>query len=85
MKIILKTIPSGCDLDSNETFTSQKNLEIRRKLVPELIKALKLNHNPSYEQITKWLKSIHRSRRSRHNYKQKGQINDDDRQLHANR
>jgi hypothetical protein len=72
MKTILKTIPSELDMNYEETFNSQSNIEIRRKLIPELVKALKLNHRASSDQISNWLQSLHRSRRSRNNYKNKG-------------
>jgi len=84
MKTILKTIPPDLDMNYNETFNSQSNIEIRRKLVPELIKALKPNYHASYDQISKWLQTLHRSRRSRNNYKIKGRIDADNRRLHAN-
>ncbi|RGB43652.1 hypothetical protein C1646_749666 [Rhizophagus diaphanus] len=34
-----------------ETFASEVNTEIRRKLVPELLKAMKPRYNPSYDQL----------------------------------
>jgi hypothetical protein len=71
MKVILKTIPSNLDLKYDETFTSKANIDIRRKLVPELIDALKLNFHPTQDQLTKWLNSLHKSRRSRSNYAKK--------------
>jgi len=84
MKAILKTIPSDFNLEYDEMFTSKANVEVRRKLIPELIKSLKPNFHPSHEQLTKWLMSLHKSRRSRRNYKKKGRIDSDDRRLHAN-
>ena len=72
MKSILKTFPLGSDLNYNETFASPINIEIRRKLVPELRKSLKPKFNPTHDQVTKWLMSLHKSRRSRNNYKKKG-------------
>ena len=84
MKAILKTIPSDFDLEYDETFTSKANVEVRRKLIPELIKSLKPNFHPSHEQLTKWLMSLHKSRRSRRNYKKKGRIDSNDWHLHAN-
>ena len=69
MKTILKTIPSELDMNYEETFNSQSNIEIRRKLIPELVKALKLNHCAS---------------RSRNIYKNKGRLDSDNCHLHAN-
>jgi hypothetical protein len=85
MKVILKTIPSRFDLNYDETFTSETNMEIRRNLVPELLDALKPNFHPTREQLTKWLNSLHKSRRSRISYgKKEGRKDTDDRRLHAN-
>ena len=85
MKVILKTIPSRLDLNYDETFTSETNMEIRRNLVPELLNALKLNFYPTQEQLTKWLNSLHKSRRSRISYgKKEGRKDTDDQRLHAN-
>ena len=36
MKTIMKMIGRGSDLDYDKTFTSPENLEIYRKLIPEL-------------------------------------------------
>jgi hypothetical protein len=84
MKSILKTLPDTLNLDYEETFMSPSNVNTRKQLIPELIKALKPNFQPTYDQITKWLKSIHKSRRSRNSYKNKGRLDADDRRLHAN-
>lgn len=84
MKTILKTIPRELDMNYEETFNSQSNIEIRRQLIPELVKALKPKHRASSDQISNWLQSLHRSRRSRNNYRNKGRIDSDNRRLHAN-
>ena len=84
MKAILKTLSSEHSLKPNETFTSETNTEIRQKLVPELIKALKPRYNPSYEQINTWLQALHKHRRSRYNYGQRGILKKDNRRLHNN-
>ena len=85
MKLILKTIPSRVNLNYDETFTSKTNMEIRRNLVPELIDALKLNFHLTQEQLTKWLNSLHKFRRSRISYEKKeGRKDTDDWHLHAN-
>ncbi|RHZ68665.1 hypothetical protein Glove_294g68 [Diversispora epigaea] len=64
MKTIIKTINSEFNLDYNQTFTSANNCEIRRKLIPELQKSLAPKFRPSVTQLTKWLNSIHKSRRA---------------------
>jgi hypothetical protein len=84
MKTILKTVPKTLDMNYDETFTSIANVEIRRKLVPELLSSLKPNYRPSHEQLTQWLRSLHKSRRSRNIYKNKGHLEADNRRLHAN-
>jgi len=77
--VILKTIPSRLDLNYNETFMSEMNIEIRRNLVPELIDALKPNFHFTREQLTKWLNSLHKFRRSRISYgKKEGRKDTDD-------
>ncbi|PKY53070.1 hypothetical protein RhiirA4_471087 [Rhizophagus irregularis] len=84
MKSILKTLSDTLNLDYEEIFMSSSNVNTRKKLIPELIKVLKLNFQPTYDQITKWLKFIHKSRRSRNSYKNKGRLDADNRCLHAN-
>jgi hypothetical protein len=84
MKHVLKTMPAKFDLDYNQTFMSKMNVDIRKQLIPELVKSLKPKFNPTYEQLTKWLMSLHKSRRSRNNYKKKGKLDSDNRRLHAN-
>ncbi|CAB4440170.1 unnamed protein product [Rhizophagus irregularis] len=84
MKTILKTVPKTLDMNYNETFTSGANVEIRQKLVPELLNSLKLKYHPTYEQLTQWLRSLHKTRRSRNIYRNKGQLDDDNRRLLAN-
>jgi len=84
MKSILKTLPDTLDLNYDETFMSKSNVDIRKKLIPELIKTLKPNFQLTHEKITKWLMSIHKSRRSRNSIKRKGRLDADDRRLHAN-
>ena len=84
MKLILKIIPRENDLNYDETFASSANVEIRRKLVPELRKSLEPKFNVTCDQVTKWLMSLHKSRRSRNNYKKRGRFDSDNRRLHAN-
>ncbi|RHZ89857.1 hypothetical protein Glove_9g41 [Diversispora epigaea] len=64
MKTIIKTIDSEFSLNYDQTFTSANNCEIRRKLIPELQKSLAPKFRPSVTQLTKWLNSIHKSRRA---------------------
>lgn len=71
MKSILKTIPYESNLNYNEIFASLTNVEIQRKLVLELRKALKPKFNPTHNQVIKWLMSLYKSRRSRNNYKKR--------------
>jgi hypothetical protein len=84
MKTTLKTLPPELDMNYEETFNSPLNIEIRRKLIPELVKSLKPKHQVSSDQISNWLRSLHRSRRSRNNYRIKGRLDSDNRRLHAN-
>ncbi|RGB23912.1 hypothetical protein C1646_773821 [Rhizophagus diaphanus] len=73
-RTILKTMPAKFDLDYDQTFMSKINIDIRKKLIPELMNSLKPNFNPTYDQLTKWLMSLYKSRRSRNNYKKKGKL-----------
>ena len=84
MKSILKTLPPELNLKPDETFTSDANTEIRRKLVPELIKAMKPRYNTTYDQLKGWLQALHKHRRSRYIYRQKGKLKADNRRLHSN-
>ena len=63
MKAILKTISAKDDLDYDEFFNSEKNIEKRRNLISELRKALAPNFRPSVNQLTDWLKMLYKSRR----------------------
>ena len=84
MKSILKTLPPELNLKHDETFTSEANAEIRRRLVPELLKSMKPRYNPSHEQLKSWLQALHKHRRSRHMYREKGKLDQDNRRLHNN-
>ena len=84
MKTILKTIDPKFKLDYNETFNSSKNIKIRRSLIPELRKSLAPNYRPSILQITTWLSSLHKSRRSQMSLKKSGKDAKDSRRVHAN-
>ncbi|RHZ73619.1 hypothetical protein Glove_230g113 [Diversispora epigaea] len=80
MKTIIKTINSNYD----QTFTSANNCEIRRKLISELQKSLALKFRPSVTQLTKWLNSIHKSRRATARMRNFGKLPKDLRRVHAN-
>lgn len=84
MKAILKTLPPEFELKSDETFTSESNDKILRKLVPELLNAMRPRYQPTYEQLNNWLKALHKHRRSRHNYQKKGDLDWDNRRIHKN-
>ena len=68
MKAILKTLPSEFEFKIDETFTSETNDKIRRKLVPELLKAMVPRYRSTYNQLNNWLKALHKHRRSLYNY-----------------
>jgi hypothetical protein len=84
MKAILKGVRQDCNLDYEDTFNSSKNLEIRGQLIEELRKAMAPKFRPSVNQLTKWLSSIHKSRRSQKKLKLTGKIADDYRRIHSN-
>ena len=63
MKEILKTLSSEYEMKYDEVFTSPDNKNIRQKLVPELLKSLKPQYNPSYGQLNDWLRALHKHRR----------------------
>ncbi|RHZ85843.1 hypothetical protein Glove_59g59 [Diversispora epigaea] len=84
MKTIIKTINSKFSLNYDQTFTSANNCEIRRKLIPELQKSLAPKFRPSVTQLTKWLNSIHKSRRATARMRNSGKLPKDLRRVHAN-
>lgn len=84
MKAVLKTIKPIYHLNYEETFNGPENIKIRRELVPELIKSLRPTYKPSVQQITRWLSSLHKSRRSQAKLKKTGKISEDYRRVHAN-
>jgi hypothetical protein len=79
MKAILKTFQSKLDLDYDETFNSAKNMKVRHKLVKELRKSLLPRYSPSITQLTIWLSSLHKSRRSQLKLRNSGKIDEDKR------
>jgi hypothetical protein len=84
MKAILKTIDKDKDLDYEQPFNSFLNNEIRRKLIPELKASLTPNFHPTVTQLTKWLNSLHKSRRSQLKLKKNGKFGEDQRRVHNN-
>ncbi|RHZ85210.1 hypothetical protein Glove_70g2 [Diversispora epigaea] len=84
MKTIIKTINSEFNLNYNQTFTNANNCEIRRKLIPELQKSLAPKFRPSVMQLTKWLNSIHKSRRATARMRNFEKLLKDLRHVHAN-
>ena len=61
MKTVMKTINAKWDLDYDETFNSEKNLKVRRSLIPELKRVLAPNFRPSASQLMNWLSYLHKS------------------------
>src|SRR3954451_3404810 len=84
MKAILKNIKKEDDLDYEDTFNSKGNLKICSRLIPEFIKAMGPKYRPSVFQITKWLGSLHKSRRSQAKLKSSGKITEDNCRIHSN-
>ncbi|RHZ81873.1 hypothetical protein Glove_117g144 [Diversispora epigaea] len=84
MKTIIKTINFEFSLNYDQTFTSANNCEIRCKLIPELQKSLALKFRPSVTQLTKWLNSIHKSRRATARMRNSEKLLKDLCRVHAN-
>ena len=84
MKAILKTIKPINNIDYKETFNSEQNIRIRGTLIPELQKSMKSHFRPSVGQLTKWLNSLHKSRRTQSKLKSTGKIAEDNRRVHNN-
>ncbi|RHZ88140.1 hypothetical protein Glove_26g4 [Diversispora epigaea] len=80
----MKTINSEFSLNYDQTFTSANNCEICRKLIPELQKSLAPKFRLSVTQLTKWLNSIHKSRRATARMRNSGKLPKDLRRVHAN-
>jgi predicted patatin/cPLA2 family phospholipase len=83
MKTILKTVPRNLELQYDERFTSETNTDILRDLIPHLVNAMK-RFKVSYNQIKKWLQALHKHRRVRLLYRQRGNLDRDNRRLHKN-
>ena len=84
MKVILKMIDSKWDLDYGETFNSKKKVKTRHSLILELRKAIALNFCSSVNQLSNWLKSLHKSQQSKNKIKQSGRIVANKRRVHNN-
>ncbi|RHZ88936.1 hypothetical protein Glove_19g240 [Diversispora epigaea] len=84
MKTIIKTINSKFSLNYDQTFTSANNCEIHRKLIPELQKSLAPKFRLLVMQLTKWLNSIHKSRRATARMRNSGKLPKDLHRVHAN-
>lgn len=83
MKTILKTFPEELEMKYDERFTSEENTEILREIMPRIYEALK-RFRVTYKQIRNWLQALHRHRRVRLLYKQRGTLDKDNRRLHKN-
>ena len=84
MKTILKMITKEKDLDYESSFASDKNLNIRHRLIPELQKLMVPNYHPLANQLTNWLKSMHKSCHFRATLRKKGKDIQDQCRIHAN-
>ena len=83
MKTILKTLPSNLEMKYDEKFGSEGNTEILRDVIPRLVAALK-RYNVTYSQVKEWLRALHKHRRVRFLYRQRGTLDRDNRRLHKN-
>ena len=55
MKEIFKLLPAEFNMRYNKVFNSPENKNIWQKLVPELLRSLRLQYNPIYAQLKEWL------------------------------
>ena len=84
MKAILKTLPKDLDLAYDEMFTSEANSDILRELVSRIRSLMALRYKLLYNQIRIWLTALHKHRRVRLLYKERGTLDKDNRHLHKN-
>ena len=84
MKVILKTIKPINNIDYNEMFNSEQNIQIQSKLIPELQRALRPHFHPSVGQLTKWFNSLYKSRRLQSKLKSTRRITEDNHRVHNN-
>ena len=83
MKMILKTLPTDLEMNYGKKFTSEVNTEILHQLIPRLVSSLK-RFGVTYKQIKEWLQTLHKHRRVRFLYSQRGILDRDNRWLHKN-
>ncbi|CAB4417081.1 unnamed protein product [Rhizophagus irregularis] len=83
-RVILKMMPPELTLRYDEKFTNETNADILRQLIPRLIASMKPRFSPSYKQINDWLAALHKHRRARLLYVERGVIDKDNRRLHKN-
>ena len=67
MKSVLKTVPKELEMKYDEKFSSEINTEIKRDLIPRLVKSLK-RFKVTYSQVRGWLQTLHKHRRVRYLY-----------------
>ncbi|PKB91787.1 hypothetical protein RhiirA5_447558, partial [Rhizophagus irregularis] len=72
IKVILKMMLPELTLRYDEKFTNETNADISRQLIPRLIASMKPRFSPSYKQITDWLAALHKHRRARLLYIERG-------------
>jgi hypothetical protein len=84
MKILVKTLPEHYKLRVDEVFSSSENKKILARLIPELLRLMTPNFNPSRRQLHDWLGALHRHQRGRYIKSKTGKLEADDRRLHAN-
>ena len=83
MRTILRTLPTNLEMRYDLKFGSEENVKILRKVISNLVNALK-RFKTTYKQVREWLSSLHRHRRVRLLYKQRGTLDRDNRRLHKN-
>lgn len=83
MKTVLRTVPTELEMRYDEKFGSETNTEIMRDLIPRLVNSLK-RFKVTYNQVRRWLQALHKHRRVRYLYSQRGVLDRDNRRLHKN-
>ena len=83
MRTILTTLPNDLKMRYDLKFSSEENTEILRKVIPRLVNVLK-RFKSTYKQVKEWLSALHKHRRVRLLYKQRGTLDRDNRRLHKN-
>jgi hypothetical protein len=84
MKTILKTLPRELELKYDEKFGSEANADALRQIIPRLMDAMKSKYDVTYKELRGWLASLHKHRRIRHLYQERGVLDKDNRRLHRN-